>query len=318
MKFSKAAAAIYGTVVGDALGVPFQFKDRDDRKNHPVTDMEGYGTYCLKPGSWSDDTSMTLCLADSLAEKNTFDCTDIMEKFAKWYLKGKYTPDGKAYDVGHTCGQAIFKWGTGRYEPITWGGRGERNNGNGSLMRISPLPFYIMSKLGELAFSTEDSFNLIHDVSSLTHAHIISLIGCDIYCAVMHQIILGTKKEELLVKAMPLIGAYIRGHEDFAKFFPVYDRLCHVNFTSLPEKEIKSSGYIVDSLEAALWCFLTTDNYHDCVLKAVNLGYDTDSIAAIAGSLAGAYYEEIQDDWIKKLRNKKLIDKIISNFEKVL
>lgn len=318
MKFSKTAAAIYGTAVGDALGVPFQFKDRDDRKNNPATDMVGYGTYCLKPGSWSDDTSMTLCLADSLAEKTAFDCNDVMEKFAKWYLKGKYTPDGRSFDIGHTCEQSIFKWRSGLFEPITWGGDDERDNGNGSLMRISPLPFFIMSKYGELAFSAEDSFNLIHDVSSLTHAHPISLIGCDIYCAVMHQIILGTKKEELLLKAMPFIGAYIRSHGDFAIHFHVYDRLCHMNFTSLPEEEIKSSGYIVDSLEAALWCFLKTDNFHDCVLKAVNLGNDTDSIAAIAGSLAGAYYEEIQDDWINKLRNKKLIDKIINNFENTL
>lgn len=315
MKYSKVAASIYGTAVGDAIGVPVQFKDRGDRKQRPVTDMKGYGTFNLPEGSWSDDTSMTLCLADSLAQKNAFDCTDVMEKFAEWYIKGKYTPFGKSFDVGHTCGQSIFKWGSGNYEPITWGGQGENNNGNGSLMRISPLPFFIMSKLGELAFSTEDSFNLIHDVSSLTHAHPISLLGCDIYCAVMHQIILGTKKEDLLPKALPSIGSYVRSHAEYSEFIKVYDRLFHIDFKDLTEDEINSTGYIVDSLEAALWCFLTTDNFHDCVLKAVNLGNDTDTIGAIAGSIAGAYYQEIPEDWVNKLKKKKLIDKIIKDFE---
>lgn len=110
MKYSKLQSAIYGTAVGDALGVPVQFKDRGERKRRPVTDMEGYGTFALPEGSWSDDTSMTLCLAESLAQKDAFDCTDVMEKFSQWYIKGKYTPFGKAFDVGHTCGQSIFKW----------------------------------------------------------------------------------------------------------------------------------------------------------------------------------------------------------------
>lgn len=249
MKYSKVAASIYGTAVGDAIGVPVQFKDRGDRKQRPVTDMKGYETFNLPEGSWSDDTSMTLCLADSLAQKNAFDCTDVMEKF------------------------------------------------------------------GELAFSAEDSFILIHDVSSLTHAHPISLLGCDIYCTVMHQIILGTKKEDLLPKALPYIGSYVRSHNEYAEYIKVYDRLFHIDFKELPEDQINSTGYIVGSLEAALWCFLTTDNFHDCVLKAVNLGNDTDTIGAIAGSIAGAYYQEIPEDWVNKLKKKKLIDKIIKDFE---
>lgn len=315
MKYSKIKASIYGTAVGDALGVPVQFKDRGDRKQQPVTDMVGFGVFHLPAGAWSDDTSMTLCLADSLTQKDAFDCNDVMEKFAEWYIKGKYTPFGKSFDVGHTCGQSIFKWLSEKYEPITWGGNSENNNGNGSLMRISPLPFFIMSKYGPAAYHTEDTFKLIHDVSSLTHAHPISLLGCDIYCAIMHQIIQGAKKEDLLPQALPFIGAYVKNHPEYSEYIKIYDRLFHLSFTDIPETAINSTGYIVDSLEAALWSFLTTQNFHDCVLKAVNLGNDTDTIGAIAGSLAGAYYQELPEEWVNKLQKKKLIDEIITEFE---
>ena len=160
----------------------------------------------------------------------------------------------------------------------------------------------------------EESFELIHNISKLTHAHPISLIGCDIYCAIMLEIINGTKKAEILPNALPKIGAFVRNHPEFENALSKYERITHQSFSSLPEKEIKSTGYVVDSLEAALWCFLTTDNYRDCVLKAVNLGYDTDTIACIAGSIAGLYYGEIPEEWINSIRNKKLVDKIIESF----
>ncbi len=305
--------SLYGAIVADALGVPVEFKDRDYLKENPVTDMTGYGTYNLPKGSWSDDSSMLLCLAESLGRLGKVDYDDIMKNFLDWYKKARFTPDHHVFDIGMTCQTAIenFRQGT---EALNCGLSDERNNGNGSLMRISPLPFYLFIKYGAQAMDKDESFEIIHNISKLTHAHPISLIGCDIYCAIMLEIINGTKKEELLPKALPKIGAFVRNHPEYTEALSKYERITHQSFATLPEKEIKSTGYVVDSLEAALWCFLTTENYRDCVLKAVNLGHDTDTIACIAGSLSGLYYGEIPEDWIKSIRNKKLVDKIIDDF----
>ena len=304
---------LYGAIVADALGVPVEFKDRDYLKENPVTDMTGYGTYNLPKGSWSDDTSMTLCLAESIGRLGKIDYADIMQNFSTWYKKAEFTPDHHVFDIGMTCQTAIenFRKGT---EALECGLSDERNNGNGSLMRISPLPFYLLIKYGAQAMDKEESFELVHNISRLTHAHPISLIGCDIYCGIMLEIINGTKKEELLPKALPRIGTYVRNHPEYTEALSKYDRITHQSFAALPEKEIKSTGYVVDSLEAALWCFLTTDNYCDCVLKAVNLGYDTDTVACIAGSIAGLYYGDIPEEWVNSIRNKKLVDKIIEDF----
>ncbi len=304
---------LYGAIVADALGVPVEFKDRDYLKKNPVTDMTGYGTYNLPKGSWSDDSSMLLCLAESIGRLGIIDYDDIMQNFLDWFKKAKFTPDHHVFDIGRTCQSAVenFRKGT---EALKCGLSDGSNNGNGSLMRIAPLPFYLFVMFGDQAMDKEESFELIHNISKLTHAHPISLIGCDIYCAIMLELINGTKKEELLPKALPRIGAFVRNHPEYTDVLSKYDRITHQTFSTLPEKEIKSTGYVVDSLEAALWCFLTTENYRDCVLKAVNLGYDTDSIACIAGSIAGLCYGDIPEEWIKSIRNKKLVDKIIEEF----
>ena len=304
---------LYGAIVADALGVPVEFKDRDYLKENPVTDIIGYGTYNLPKGSWSDDSSMLLCLAESIGRLGKIDYDDIMENFLAWYKKAKFTPDHHVFDIGRTCQTAIenFRRGT---KALDCGLSDEHNNGNGSLMRISPLPFYLFIMYGSQAMDKEESFEIIHNISKLTHAHPISLIGCDIYCAIMLELINGSKKEELLPKALPKIGAFVRNHPEYTEALSKYERITHQSFATLPEKEIKSTSYVVDSLEAALWCFLTTDNSRDCVLKAVNLGYDTDTVACIAGSIAGLYYGEIPEEWINSIRNKKLVDKIIEDF----
>ena len=134
----------------------------------------------------------------------------------------------------------------------------------------------------------------------------------------MIEIMRETPKLDLLKNALPVIGNYVRNHPEYAEALSRYDRITHQNFTELSEDEIKSSGYVVDTLEAALWCFLTTDNYKDCVLKAVNLGSDTDTVACVAGSIAGLYYGNIPADWIEAIRNKKSIDKIIEKFSNTI
>ena len=308
---------LYGAIVADALGVPVEFKDRDSLKKRPVKDMFGHGTYNMPKGTWSDDSSMTLCLADSIGRQKGIDYEDIMHNFSSWLKHGKYTPDNRVFDVGRTCNAAIRNY-CQYIKPLDCGLSDEQSNGNGSLMRISPLPLYLFQKLGEDAMRNEETFAIIHNVSSLTHAHKISLIGCDIYNSVMIEILKGTNKDRILLNALPPIGEYIRHHPDYDKALSKYDRITHRNFIELSEKEIKSSGYVVDTLEAALWCFFTTDNYHDCVLKAVNLGFDTDTVACVTGSIAGLYYGNIPEKWIAEIRNKRLINKILDKFSNYL
>lgn len=309
----KIRNTLYGAIVADALGVPAEFKSREELKQNPISDMIGYGTYHLPKGTWSDDSSMMLCLAESIGRLKGIDYDDIMKNFYAWYKHSKFTPDHHVFDIGRTCHTAIMNSRHGT-DVLHCGLSDERSNGNGSLMRISPLPFYLVQKFGLDAMSNEEAFEIIHNISSLTHGHKISLIGCDIYCSVMIEILKGTAKDELLQNALPKIGEYVRHNSHYAPALSKYERITHKSFTELTEDKIKSSGYVVDTLEAALWCFLTTENYHDCVLTAVNLGSDTDTVACVAGSIAGLYYEEIPEDWIKAIRNKKLVDKIIEKF----
>ena len=304
---------LYGAIVADALGVPVEFKSREELRNNPVTDMKGYGTYNLPKGSWSDDSSMTLCLAESIGRLNKIDYNDIMKNFRDWLFYSKFTPDGKMFDRGETCGMAICK-SLDVNDPLVCGGNDYFSNGNGSLMRISPIPLYLFIRYGMEALNNEEAIEIIHNVSRLTHGHIISLLGCDIYCAIMIEILKETSKQEILQNAMSKIKELVNKHPDYNEALSKYERISHQNFMELSEEEIQSSGYIVDTLEAAIWCFLNTDNYHDCVLKAVNLGRDTDTVACVAGSIAGLYYGDIPANWIKAIRNKKLVDKIIESF----
>lgn len=304
---------LYGAIVADALGVPFEFKDRTFLKKNSVKDMTGYGTYNLPKGTWSDDSSMTLCLAESIARLGRIDCNDIMKNFVLWFKKAEFTSDHEVFDIGCTCQTAVFSFIRGK-AGVACGLCDEMSNGNGSLMRISPLPLYLFQKLGPEAMDKEEAFELIGNVSRLTHGHAISLIGCDIYCALMIEILKGTKKEDLLKAASAKISLFVKNHPEYKAAFDKYGRIFHDSFKDLPEDEISSSGYVVDTLEAALWCFLNTENYHDCVLKAVNLGRDTDTVACVAGSIAGLYYGDIPGEWISTIRNKELVDKVIGDF----
>ena len=313
----KIRNTLYGAIVADALGVPVEFKDRGYLKKKPVADMIGYGTYNLPKGSWSDDSSMTLCLAESIGRLKGIDYEDVMKNFVLWFDKGKFTPDGKLFDIGMSCRKSIVNFMV-KTPALECGQKSEWDNGNGSLMRISPLPLYLFQHFGADAMSKEEAFEFIHNVSSLTHGHKISLIGCDIYCAVMIEILNGMKKEELLPTALPKIGEYVRHNPHYAPALAKYYIITHMSFSGLSEDKIKSSGYVVDTLEAALWCFLTTENYRDCVLKAVNLGSDTDTVACVAGSIAGLYYGEIPEAWIEAVRNRKLVNKVIEKFSEVI
>ena len=289
-------SAIYGLAIGDAVGVPYEFSIRE-RIVPPCTDMVGFGTYGKPAGTWSDDTSMTLATMDGLCETRGNDYAAIMKKFVLWLYHGKYSVDG-TFDVGRTCLQAIDNFNKG-ISPVECGGKGEFDNGNGSLMRILPACLFSLAKDGG------GNKNFIDDISSLTHGHIIGKTACRIYTYIIKAILQKTDKQAIF----PLKENYDQ---------TVFARLATKEFYSVPVNEIKSSGYVVDTLEAAIWCFYNTLSYKNCVLKAVNLGGDTDTIAAIAGGLAGLYYgkENIPEKWIETLRGKELIDRTVNAFYK--
>ena len=192
---NKILGGIFGLAVADAMGVPVEFNSRESLRHNPVTDMRGYGTYNQPPGTWSDDTSMTLCLLDSLANKG-FDArweldenfaepdyADIMQRFLSWLDKGKYTPHGKVFDVGNATRKALQRYKSG-IEPLKCGGTSEQDNGNGSLMRILPLAFYLHADRDDEVF-----FDSIHHVSSLTHAHKRCQIACGVYLLIAETLL---------------------------------------------------------------------------------------------------------------------------------
>lgn len=306
--------AIMGLAIADALGVPVEFMGREALAEDPVVDMRAYGTYNKPAGTWSDDTSMTLCLMDSLSKELDYD--DIMRNFLKWYTKGEYTSDGKAFDIGITTREALVRFEAG-IPALECGGDGEFDNGNGSLMRVLPLVFYSRAVNGPGWFEMDEAFAIIHNVSALTHAHKRSQIACGIHIAIASMLLDGICLEKAVELEMGRSMTYYRAEGEFSQELDHYSRLESDNFKITPLAEICSSGYVVSSLEAAIWCLLNTDNYKSCVLQAVNLGDDTDTVAAIAGGLAGlAYgYESIPKAWLDVLARKEYIEDLSLQFD---
>lgn len=300
-----------GLVVGDALGMPVQFIPRNELKKRPVEMMEGYGTYNMPPGTWSDDSSMAIATLVSLCEKKDMDCQDIMERFAAWTTEGEYTPAGKAFDQGFTCMEAI-----GRYmitkDCKTCGKTGEWANGNGALMRIMPVCLYAYEKTKAGEWTLTEAVECVHQVSALTHNHIRSKIGCGIYYFMICCILDGEGSlQERLQKGVDEAVEFYRGNGENDAELEHYVRLFHLDtFTQVIEENIKSSGYVVDSLEAAVWSLITTDTLEEALLKAVNLGDDTDTVGAIAGGLAGLYYgyESIPEMWRESIIRRDWIE----------
>lgn len=291
---SKFYNGIMGLVVGDALGVPVEFRKRD---TYEVKDMIGFGTYNQKPGTWSDDSSLTLATVESMGRMGKVDPTDIMKNFLDWLEDGWFTPYGDVFDVGGATRRAITRFAKGT-KPLDCGGKTRMDNGNGALMRI--LPVAMLPDNG-------DKQAQILNVAHLTHARFISDFACMIYTAIVEGLLSGMEKEAAVQNAL-----YRTEIENIAAYSD-FIRLPEIQY--LKRDEIKSSGYVVDTLEAALWCFLNTETYRDCVLAAVNLGEDTDTVAAVAGGLAGIYYgvggeAGIPENWIEQIARKDWIREI--------
>ncbi len=294
---------LLGIAVGDALGVPVEFMSREEIRRNPVTDMIGYGTYNLPPGTWSDDTSLSLCLADALTEG--YDVDTIAAKFVAWRDENLWTARGHVFDIGIATNKAIDRLKNG-LKPVSAGGAEETDNGNGSLMRILPLIDHIQG------ISLQERYRITSDVSSITHRHTRSIISC--YCLLEYAryLVAGMDKVSaytLLQKDLP-VQLHAMGVAD--KEVHHLRRILSIDISVLQESEIQSSGYVIHTLEASLWCLLTTGSFKQAVLKAVNLGEDSDTTGAVTGGLAGIIYgaESIPVSWLEQLARKDDIESL--------
>lgn len=315
MKKQQVFSGLYGLFVGDAVGVPAEFQSRAMLKRNPVTDMANGGVHGQSAGTWSDDSSMALCLLVSLLERGVLDATDMMERFTRW-LDGDYTPHGECFDCGHTCVKAISKFQHGT-PAAECGGTGINSNGNGSLMRILPLVYPLYDQYGADLTASDHAMESIHLVSGLTHRHEIAMSACGIYLNIAARLLDGMMLKEAIQTGVTASLKWYDKQKNYQKWVSIWDRICSADdLKNLAENEINSGGYVVDSLEASLWCLLNTDNYRDCVLKAVNLGSDTDTTAAIAGALAGLAYgiDGIPEHWVRQIVKKDRLDEWFTAF----
>ncbi len=302
----KIKSVVIGHALGDAFGVPIEFCEREKLEENPVSEMLGFGSYPVPAGAWSDDTSMTLAALDSLS-KGEVDYDEIMENFVRWCSEDAYTPTDEMFDIGRTCLTAIRNYlATDGKPALECGLTDERSNGNGSLMRIHP--FSLMAYFSNMK---DDFETLIDNASAMTHAHERSKLACRIYTKVLFET-LDTQNKTAIKRALEKAKEKYKNSPEISH----YSRLFSPDFEKLEKKEIKSTGYVVDTLEAALWCVLTTDTYRDCIIKAANLGDDTDTVAAVAGGIAGALYgyTAFPPEWLKTLLKRDYIEQLCEKF----
>lgn len=302
--------SLYGFIVGDAMGVPVEFEDREKLINKPVTSMLGYGSHDVEAGVYSDDTSMTLATMDSIIKQNgIINYNDIADKFCNWVNNNEYTATNKVFDIGMTTKYALIKYFNNKIDATMCGGTNINENGNGSLMRMLPIALYCFYKNIK---DDNEIFTLVKNLSSITHAHDISILGCYIYVRYVISL-LETKNK---ISSYNFIKKL-----DYSMFIEEvkleYSRILFSDISTLNINDVNSSGYVVDTLEAVFWIVLNCSSYNESIIGAINLGGDTDTIGAITGSIAGILYgyDNISKRWISKLKNKDYIDEIIIKFE---
>jgi ADP-ribosyl-[dinitrogen reductase] hydrolase len=292
---------LLGIAIGDALGVPYEFSERAEMEKNPAKDMVGFKVHHQPAGTWSDDSSLTFCLAESLIQGYNLKSTAI--NFVKWRNEAYWTAHNNVFDIGMTTTRAIT-----RLENILKGGKVqnlkllkndtlESDNGNGSLMRILPLIFEIYGK------DIKTQFDIIWENSALTHGHIRSAMSCMIYLNMAENLRNGQSKSEAYQKTRKEISQLweITNFSESEKTH--FERVIQTDIQEVKKENIRSGSYVIESLEAGLWCLLKTDSFESAVLTAINFGHDTDTTGAITGGLAGIYYgaETIPEYWIASL-----------------
>lgn len=298
--------SVLGFCIGDAIGVPVEFVDRATLKNNPVLNMRAFGAHGQPKGTWSDDSSLVLCTLESLLDG--YDIVNLANSFLSWLEKGHWSARGRVFDIGFTTIEALKRIKRG-VAPKEAGNKTVFDNGNGSLMRILPFIFYLVNEKDNFR-----KFRIISEVSAITHGHIVSKIACAIYVEfginILRQYNLKDSYEN--TKQVILTSYINKPSSELDKF----SRILKGNIMQLEEHEIKSTGYVLDTLEAVLWCLLNSKSYKEAVLKGVNLGEDTDTIGALIGGLAALYYgvESIPEEWVNNLARKDDILALCNDF----
>jgi len=281
---------LLGLAAGDAVGTAVEFSPRGTFS--PVTDLVGGGPFGLKAGQWTDDTSMAMCLAASLVEKGGFDAHDQMDRYDRWAKEGYMSSTGTCFDVGTTVAMALRSY---RQSGDPWAGTSDpKSAGNGAIMRLAPIPMFFYPDLDKVERMAADS-------SRTTHGCAESVDACRLLARILCRLLAGTSKDPALF----VDATSFQGSEKIAAI------ACGA-YRSKREAEVRGTGYVADSLEAALWCFYQTDTFEKAILSAANLGDDADTTAAVCGQVAGAFYGEsgIPAGWLKKLHHAHSIRKL--------
>lgn len=304
---SKIKDGIIGHAIGDAMGVPVEFKDRESLMCNPIKKMNR--SYAGEKGTWSDDTSMEIATIDSYINNKGWNYDDIMTNFGSWINDSKFTAHNYVFDVGKTCLIAIRNYLQKKTPALESGLNDINSNGNGSLMRILPVAYYCFYK----KLNNSEIYVIVKNISSLTHRHEISILGCYIYVLYVIKLLQGEDK----YFAYSMIKT-----EDYSMFskesLECYKRILKDDLNVLNVDDIKSSGYVVDTLEASMWVLLQTKNYKESIIGSVNLGGDTDTIGAITGSMAGIIYgyDSIPKEWLNDLARRNYIEELCDSFER--
>jgi ADP-ribosylglycohydrolase len=304
---------LFGCAIGDALGVPVEFRSRDKMDLEPVSDFLGYMCWNQPPGTFSDDSSMLFCTTESLIAG--YNLNDMAQKFVAWMNHGYWGAHDEVFDIGGSTRASLMRI-EHDVSPKYSGDFEDFNNGNGSLMRIAPLiPFLLNHQ------SLSDRYRIVKEVSSISHGHFRSVLACFIYVEFGRNIILLDGDLKRAYAKMQQDVVMFCEQSDFnAEELKLFDKILEEGISSYSREEIFSSGYVLHSLEAALWCFLTSESYDEVVLKAVNLGGDTDTTAAIAGALTGLYFgkDGINSKWLRDVVKSNEIEDLSLRFCKSL
>ncbi|EJF10770.1 ADP-ribosylglycohydrolase family protein, partial [Pontibacter sp. BAB1700] len=293
----RGRGALLGLAVGDALGTTLEFTQPGSFE--PLTDMVGGGPFELEPGQWTDDTSMALCLADSLLHCKGFDPKDQMERYVHWYRDGYRSSTGHCFDIGNATRQALYRFGQTQ-EPYS-GSTDPNTAGNGSIMRLAPVPLYFHQQ-------PEQALEYAAHSSRTTHGARTAVDACVYLSGLIVGALQGRSKEELLAPLFSPVQDYWSQYE----LSPAIGQVAKGTFKALIPPYIKGSGYVVESLEAALWAFHRSETFEEGALLAVNLGDDADTTGAVYGQLAGAYYGEkaIPERWRDLLHEGEEISRL--------
>ena len=304
----RVLGGLWGSLVGDALGVPVEFMDRAEVQTDPVTEMRGFGTHKQPAGTWSDDSSLLLCSTDSLI-RHEFDAEDMGNRFVRWYQEEIWTPHGKVFDVGITTAGALARIANGTRAELA-GGDDPFSNGNGSLMRIIPVSLRFAN------LPIQQALNQVHRASALTHRHPRAQMACGLFTLVVRGLLNGQHAADAYKNALSAFRAFYESDVWWSAESDYFLGLLAGDLARRPESYILSEGYVLNTLTASLWCLLTTKSFRDCVLKAVNLGGDADTTGCVAGGLAGVAYgmKSIPSDWINQLARKGEVDCLFQKF----